>query len=210
MQKKSKFTEGLAPVEEVSSDDERIVNSREESGEVSFEELNILKNENEELKQKLAEYEELLKRKVAEFDNYRKRVQKEKVETIKLANKELILELLPVIDNLERALEAGKKGGDVDSLVKGVDMVYKQLMAVLSRYGVEPIESVGQEFDPALHEVLAVEEREDVETDTVVADFQKGYLIHGQVLRPSKVKVARAIPSAGESEDENSKSKKEK
>lgn len=145
----------------------------------------------EELKGKIKEYEELIKRLAADFENYKRRVQKEKAEFQRFAVKQLLLDLLFVVDNFERALEAMKKeNSDVNSIREGVELIYKSLQELLSRYGVRPIEAKGQRFDPLIHEALEVVEG-DFEDNIVLEDIQKGYLMYDQVLRQSKVKVGK-------------------
>jgi molecular chaperone GrpE len=141
-------------------------------------------------KQKAEEHYEMFLRARADLDNYRKRVRKEKEEAAKYAVAPLAEAILPVVDNLERALAAGGNAADAKALHEGVEMVHRQLLQVLRQVGVEPIESVGQPFDPHLHNAVMQEETSDVEPGIVVAELQKGYLFKDRVLRPAMVKVS--------------------
>ncbi len=156
----------------------------------------------EEKEQLLAEYEDLLKRKQAEFENYKKRAHKEAQEFKKYANVEIILDILNTIDDFERAIESTKSSRDFDALLEGIQLVERQLKGVLeNKYGVKMIEAVGKEFDPTIHEAMMMEESEQYDADTVIEDFQKGYVMHDRIIRPSKVKVAKPVNLEGEMDD---------
>jgi molecular chaperone GrpE len=127
----------------------------------------------------------------ADFENYRKRVEREKAEFRATANEALILDLLDVYENLERALEAAKKGDAQDSqMSKGLEMVYGQMKAVLGKYGLKPIDAVGKKFDPRVMEAM-MQEISDEEEDTVLDEFQRGYTLSSKVIRCAKVKVSK-------------------
>ena len=131
-----------------------------------------------------------LQRLQADFDNYRKRTQKEKTELIKYASERLVVDLLPVLDNFERAVSAAKVNPDFASFSQGVEMILRQMQTALSKEGLKAMEAVGQPFDPNLHEaVLRVDSEEHLE-NTVVEELQKGYYLKEKVLRPCMVKVA--------------------
>jgi len=140
----------------------------------------------------LAELRERHLRLRADFENYRKRMDREREERAKRALVEPLRELLPVVDNLERALVAP---GSIDDLRHGVGMIVRQFTDTLRRFGVEEIAAVGLPFDPQFHEAVAREERADVEVPTVIAELQKGFLLHDRLLRPSMVRVAVPIES---------------
>ncbi len=151
----------------------------------------------------IREYEDLLKRKQAEFENYRKRVQREIEENKKYANVEIILDIINVLDDFERAIDSAKSSRNFDTLLEGIVMIENQLRGILEKkYGVKRIEAVGKEFDPNLHDAIMMEESDKYEEDTVIEDFQKGYIMHDRIIRPSKVKVAKAV-GAKSSEGEN-------
>jgi len=140
------------------------------------------------LKQEKNTVENRLLRLQADFDNYRKRARQEKEEMIGLANFVLIQKLLPVIDNLERALAALQEAPA--GMREGLEAIKKHFLEVLQQEGVALIESVGQPFDPRFHEAVLREEGSDHPPDMVVEELQKGYMMHTRVLRASKVKVS--------------------
>ena len=140
--------------------------------------------------EQIAELTDKLKRQLAEFENFRNRTDKEKSQMYAVGAKDVIEKILPVIDNFERGLKSipeDQKGGPVAS---GMEMIYKQLITVLSDLGVTPIEAVGQEFDPNLHNAVMHVEDEELGENIVAEEFQKGYKYKDTVLRHSMVKVA--------------------
>ena len=140
-----------------------------------------------------AEIEELkdrLVRQMAEFDNYRKRTDKEKKQNYEIGASDFILKILPVVDNFERGLGAMTDADKESSFAQGIEMIYKQLITVLADLGVTPIEAVGQEFDPNLHNAVMHAEDEGLGENIVAEEFQKGYKYKDTVLRHSMVKVA--------------------
>ena len=156
--------------------------TQEEVKEPEKTEAEVLKEEIEALKDKLM-------RNAAEFDNYKKRTQKEREELYKIAVCDTIEKILPVKDNLERAITT-LEGAD-ESILEGVKMIDKQFLEVLKSAGVEEIKAVGEEFDPERHNALMREDAEGVEENTVTAEFQKGYIYKEEkVIRYSQVKVA--------------------
>ena len=150
--------------------------------------------EYEKLKEKAAksdEYFDKFLRIQAEFDNYKKRLEKEKIEFIKFANSDIILEMLKILDDFERAVEAGKSKHDFDILYKGVEMIWNDLKEFLKQKGLKEIEAKGKPFDPHEHEAMMQEETDDEPEGQVVEEFQKGYKINDRVIRPAKVKVSK-------------------
>ncbi len=126
----------------------------------------------------------------AELENYKKRVEREKSNLVKYGNEELIKAILPVIDNLERALNHSA-GEDSDGLKEGVKITLNQLLQVLEKFGVTPVPSVGEPFDPSKHEAMMRVESTDHEPNTVVTELQKGYFLNDRLLRPAMVSVAQ-------------------
>ncbi len=128
----------------------------------------------------------------AEMDNYRKRMEREKENLLKFGNERVLSDLLQVVDNFERTNDMLK--GDTDPKIKnivvGLDMVKKQFIDTLSKHGLTAIESVGKEFDPNFHEAMAQEYQEGVKPNHIIKEFQKGYILNGRLVRPSKVTVA--------------------
>jgi molecular chaperone GrpE len=158
----------------------------------------------------LGEYEDLLKRKQAEFENYRKRVQRELEDFRKYATSELVLDIINIIDDFERAIGSAESSRDFDTLLEGIRLVEKQLRSILEKkHGVEKIEAVGKEFDPTVHDAIMMEETEEFAEDTVVDAFQSGYRMHDRVIRPAKVKVAKAV-SPGSGSEVNASESSEK
>lgn len=138
------------------------------------------------------EYIQHLQRLQADFANFRKRVRREQEELRERVAEELLRHLLPVVDNLERAIAAAEQdGASLESLRTGVVMVHRQLGELLFKEGVSPMASVGQVFDPAKHHAVATVESEEYEENTVVDELQKGYLFRGRLLRPALVRVAK-------------------
>jgi molecular chaperone GrpE len=153
-----------------------------------------LKELEEKLREREKEKEDYLTRLQylqAEFENYKKMVAKEKENLIRHANEGLIIELLDVYENLERAIESGGKAGDKNALLEGVKMTYNQFKEILEREGLSPIKSVGEKLDPFRHEVVMQEKREDCEEGTVLEELQRGYILKDKVIRYSKVKVSK-------------------
>jgi len=162
---------------------------------LSAEEYQSLMNQIEELKDRYL-------RTAADFDNFRKRAEKEKENVICYANEKLIGDLLPILDNLERALAADRDGTSVEGILEGVHLVRKQLQSVLEACGLEPVEAVGTPFDPMLHEAVGVLPSAAHKEGTVVSEMQKGYKLRGKVLRHSMVHVAAGHPGEGSEEEE--------
>lgn len=130
-------------------------------------------------------------RSVADIDNLRKRTEKERAETITLANETLITELLPVIDNLERAFEhSTESSGNANALREGVRLTLGNLYAILKRFGLAEVKALGERFDPAVHHAISHDTTEGVETGLVTKEFQKGFFLKGKLIRPSMVAVA--------------------
>lgn len=127
----------------------------------------------------------------ADFENYKKRVIKEKEEIIQFGNERLMKDVLPFIDNLERAMEHARSAGESGPLVDGVKITLNQIFGTLKRHGVEPFESVGQPFDPQRHEAMAQKETADSPPNTVLEQYQRGYVVGKRLLRPAMVSVAK-------------------
>jgi len=146
-----------------------------------------------ELKEARAQAEELqqrLLRAQADFDNFRRRTMKEKEELAQYASSKLVTQLLPVLDNFERALAAAQTGSEEQSFVKGVDMIFRQFMQVLEQEGVKAMNAVGEPFNPEFHQAIMQVESEEHEEGIVVEEVQKGYMLKDRVLRPAMVKVS--------------------
>jgi molecular chaperone GrpE len=146
-----------------------------------------LRIERDGLKVERDDLKELLLRRQAEFDNFRKRTEKERSEFLQYAGMELVRDMLPILDDFDRArkVEAGNP-----EYAKGVEMIYSRMYETLKKVGLEPIEAEGRHFDPHLHQAVERVETKDAEDGTILGEFQRGYLFKGKLLRPSMVKVA--------------------
>jgi molecular chaperone GrpE len=156
------------------------------------EEIQLLRKEIEGYKKIEEDYMNRIKRLQADYDNYRKRALREHLEHIKRANKDLIEKLLPIIDNFEMAVEAGKKLNKEDEeFLKGVEMIYDNLMGLLKKENVSVIDPVGEEFNPEVCEAAATEAVEDIDEGNIIEVIKKGYMIDNYLIRPAVVKVCK-------------------
>jgi molecular chaperone GrpE len=145
-------------------------------------------------------YDRLL-RVSAEFENYKKRSAREMEEFKKYANQSLLKEMLSVVDNLELAITSSQDGKTADkTLIEGLNLTLNEILRVFEKFNVTPIEAKGKTFDPAYHEAVMREETDDYPENTVISEFQKGYLIHDRLLRPAMVVVA--VPKTTNAKDE--------
>ncbi|MDI3519568.1 MAG: molecular chaperone GrpE [Caldanaerobacter sp.] len=189
----SEEVKGEGPPSELEQSEEVVEEKREteveQKKEPSLEEIvEELRKKLEEKEKEAKEYLDIAQRIKAEFDNYRKRTEKEKAEMISYGQEQVIIELLPVIDNFERALA---NEGDYNSLREGLELIYRQFKRVLDKFEVREIEAEGQMFDPYKHHALAQEEVEGKQPNEIIEVFQKGYYLKDKVIRPSLVKVAK-------------------
>ncbi len=132
-----------------------------------------------------------LLRTAAEFDNYRKRMDRERGELSAYATTDVLMELLPIIDNFERALQA-PAGPEADGFRKGIELIHKQMFDLLRKRGVKPIETLGADFDPNFHQAVIHEASADHREGEVMQELQRGYMLGDRLLRPAMVKVAKA------------------
>ena len=144
-----------------------------------------------ELEDELSETRERVLRTAADAENFKKRLQREKEEQTRYANESLMRELLPIIDNLERALEHSEVGADQGGLLEGINMTLKGFLDTLTRFGCTPVEAAGKPFDPNFHEAVSQEESADHEPNTVLRELQKGYMLKERLLRPAMVLVSK-------------------
>ena len=150
-------------------------------------------NANSELEQARVQAEENYQRLLrvqADFDNFRRRARAEKEDFAKYASLKLIEQLLPIVDNFDRALSSSKETKDFDALVKGLDMTHRSIDQLLTAEGLKPIEAVGQPFNPEFHQAVMQVESEEHEEGIVVEELQKGYILKDKVIRPAMVKVS--------------------
>ncbi len=175
--------------EETPAAEEEIVLSPEE---LIVLEIEKLKAENEELKDQYL-------RKYADFENFRKRMFREKEDAIKYANSNLLLDLVAIIDDFERAIKSSEESKDFNNFHSGIELIEKQFTSILEKkYGLKRFDSTGEKFDPERHEAMMAEESNEFDEETVLEDFQKGYMLHDRVLRHSKVKVSKVPEKQGD------------
>lgn len=170
--------------ETVAEDNQNVNNEQNQQNEIE-----LLQKENAELKTKLAEVENRILRLQADFENARRRARLDLEATEKYKAQSLITGLLPAIDNFERALQVEADNEQTKSLLQGMQMVYRSLIDALKAEGAEPIEAVGKEFDPHLHQAIMQVEDANYDSNVVVEELQKGYVLKDRVIRPSMVKV---------------------
>ena len=151
------------------------------------EEIEALKGQVDGLNKDLQEKKDRLLRLQADFDNFRRRSAKEREEISAVVTQNFCKDMLPVLDNFERAMAAETK--DVEAFQKGVEMIFTQFQEILKKNGLEHIEAVGQKFDPNFHQAVMRVEDPEKEDDTVAQELQKGYMVKGRVIRPSMVQV---------------------
>ncbi len=186
--------------EQLTTDDEQKESVRDQ------ENAEIVPPDQEKDIKELQEAKDKYLRLYAEFENYRRRVNKDKEELVKYGNEALIYELLPVVDNLEMALQHASDEESSSGLVQGVELTLKELMKTLEKFGLSPIEADGRPFDPSVHHAMSQVVREDVDEKIVVEEFRRGYLLKEKVLRPSLVAVSKK-PSQIDEADEDKDTK---
>ncbi|MBV9455240.1 MAG: nucleotide exchange factor GrpE [Rubrobacter sp.] len=174
-------------VPEVEGEEEEPETDPEEEAEIAREEILALAEELEAVREERDEYLENARRMKAELDNSPKRQERERARLVQLASERLIRELLPVLDNLERALEVE---GDIR---EGVQATRDQLVAVLGQEGLAPVASDGESFDPAVHEAVMGQPSEEHEEDTIIQTLERGYVLNGKPIRPAKVIVSKQV-----------------
>ena len=187
-EKEEKKTDLTGKDEGAVSEEHKKKKKKDEAKDEAIEELNKSLQEKEEviksLQEKLLYFQ-------AEFENFKKLKNKEKQDTLKFGNEVLIKDLLPVIDNLERALEHALKTEDFKGIHEGIKIVLNEFLKVLDKAGLEPVEALGKKFDPNFHEAFFQEERDDLKPETVISEHQKGYVLNGRLIRPSMVSISK-------------------
>ncbi|MDD5473766.1 MAG: nucleotide exchange factor GrpE [Candidatus Methanoperedens sp.] len=173
----------------------------EEFGVSELHEMDFQK-ELDSVKKQLEEEKDRCLRLNAEFENSRKRILKDREEFIKYANEKLILELIDVLESLERGIETTKKAGDKDKLIEGMELVYKQFKNVLEKNGLTPIKALGEKFDHYKHEAMMQTITDECDEGTILEEFARGYMLYGKVIRYSKVRVSKNKESEDKIEHE--------
>jgi len=153
--------------------------------------FNNLSQENLKLQQEIAELKDQGLRVRADFENTRKRLQRDKDEAVQFANKQLLTDVVAIIDDFERAIRSSEAAQEFQSLHDGISLIEKQFIGMLERkWGIKRFDAIGEEFDPQRHEAVAAEPRSDLAAQSILEVYQKGYLLHEKVLRSAKVKVS--------------------
>lgn len=142
-------------------------------------------------KEEPKEHLDQLLRLKADFENTKKRLERDKFEAIKFANERLLVEILPIVDNLDRAMASLSEGHDPEKVKEGLKIAQEELHEVLEQHGVQVMKSVGAEFDPKFHEAVGVVQVPDAKDGTIVEEIQRGYLLNGRLIRPSRVRIAQ-------------------
>ena len=194
----------VTSVEENSKDSENIQNSNDsetqepekveenkesEEEKDEFIDIDKMKAEIAEKDKRIDELEERLQKLYADYDNFRKRKEAEAESAKKYAAEKIVSELLPIVDNFERAVDASEKTKNYNSLKDGVVMINRQIWEILGKVGLSAIDSIGNVFDPALHQAVFCEKKDDLDEDVVIAELLKGYKLHDKVIRTSMVIV---------------------
>ncbi len=185
----------------INQEDNTSSHAGEEREEIDVSELQEkdIQKELDNVKKQLEDEKDRCLRLNAEFENSRKRILKEREEFIKYANEKLILELIDVLESLERGIENTKKAEDKDKLIEGMELVYKQFKNVLEKNGLTPIKALGEKFDHYKHEAMMQTITDEYDEGTILEEFARGYMLNGKVIRYSKVRVSKNK----ESEDKN-------
>ena len=186
-------------MEEIREDDAQEKEIEEESSEAEPEEKEAPGEEKDltpdqemaRMQQEVEQANDMMLRLAAELDNYKKRVGKERESLIRYAAQDVLQELIPVLDNFERAIESADKSKDFVSFLEGVKMIYKNMYDVMGRKGLVRIDAVGETFDPNIHEAVMQVTSEEHPENVVVEELQKGYMLHDRVIRPSMVVVSK-------------------
>lgn len=184
----AKNPDPVIDADQLKANEKEVADGRQETPEPQISEA---EKEVQRLTGELAAKGDAFLRLTAEYQNYRRRVEKEKQELIKFGNEKLVVDLLKVLDNFDRALSTVDYDCEENkNLVSGIEMIRKSMSDLLKDYGVEAIEAVGQVFDPIMHHAVMTEAAEGVAPDTVLDEFQKGYTLNQKVIRPAMVKVS--------------------
>jgi molecular chaperone GrpE len=172
------------------AENEQAAENQAETAETEVSEEAVELSEADQLRMQVEENNQRILRVQADFDNFRRRARAEKEDFAKYASLKLIEQLLPIVDNFDRALSSSKETKDFDALVKGLDMTYRGMDQLLTAEGLKPIEAVGQPFNPEFHQAVMQVESEEHEEGIVVEELQKGYILKDKVIRPAMVKVS--------------------
>lgn len=187
--KKEQATPRKAPIEFEAPVEEAAVEKQVGQDKLTSD-IEELEREIELLRTSVEETQNAYLRMMADFDNFRKRQREETARLTSCAREELILKLLPMVDNFDRTLGAAEAEHSYESLVEGVTLTLKHIREMLEKEGLEPIEAVGQEFNPEFHEALMRVDTDEYPDNTIIDELEKGYTLNGKVIRPARVRVA--------------------
>jgi molecular chaperone GrpE len=162
------------------------------------EDLEALRERTAALEKERDDFRALLQRTRADFENYQKRAQRDLIQELRYAHAPLARDLLPMLDNFERAVAAAQQAGETGPLMQGVALIQSQVLDAFRRHGITGIEALGQPFDPNLHEAVSQRPTSEQPPNTVLQILEQGYLIHDRVLRPARVIIAAALPAGRE------------
>ena len=192
--KHEKLHQQRHPEEPVNAEGESVSLSKKE-----YEQLKAKEKETQEIREKMLRLQ-------ADFENIRKRLDREKIEFIKYSNEQIIKDLIPFVDDFQRAFAAADKTKDFNVLHRGVEMILTHLLALLKDKGLSAMDTIGKPFNPAYHEAMLQVETDEYPENAVVEELQKGYLLNDRVIRTAKVKVAKAKEAAASPDNENAES----
>jgi molecular chaperone GrpE len=195
------MTDPINPTGRPRSNDGNPGEGTPEAATAVLEDLEALRERASALEQERDEFRTLLQRTRADFENYQKRAQREASQERRYWHGSLALDLLPILDNFERAVTAAKQAGETGPLVQGVAMVQSQILDVLRRHGITRIEAQGQPFDPNLHQAVMQQPSKEQPPNTVLQVLEQGFMLHDRVLRPARVVVA--VPPTGDGRQGN-------
>ncbi len=195
MEKEKDIKNGNNKISKEKEDNKEMKNKEEKEATVASLEKRL-----EETEKELAECKDKMLRLAAELENFKKRVEREKLEHMKFALEEFAKELLPFLDNLERAIAVAKETKDMEKMIEGIELTLSGYFKTLERFGLKTFVAEGQRFDPNYHEALSVEESTDVEENTVLKELLRGYTLHDRVIRPALVVVSKKNQSVEQKE----------
>ncbi len=201
MEKEKDIKNGNNKISKEKEDNKEMENKEEKEATVASLEKRL-----EETEKELAECKDKMLRLAAELENFKKRVEREKLEHMKFALEEFAKELLPFLDNLERAIAVAKETKDMEKMIEGIELTLSGYFKTLERFGLKTFVAEGQRFDPNYHEALSVEESTDVEENTVLKELLRGYTLHDRVIRPALVVVSKKNQSVEQKEGGQEKS----
>ena len=183
------------------------IDSSKKDKEKTDDPLKVMEARLESVEQELKDSHDRFLRVSAEFENYKKRASREMNDFRKFANESLVKAMLPVVDNLDRAIESSSDDDhSIRSVVEGVNMTLKEILKIFEQFGVKPFESLGKIFDPALHQAVMQKETDNHPEKTILNELEKGYMIHDRLLRPAMVVVSKTT----ESENQENQAQEEK